>query len=101
MAFSENDQKIPKITYTATQTGCHICQAPNLQSELWEPFEWTLIELGSNMIENLLCLGFYFSLSMVLLCVIFKSVWYLRAAFWVLLHAMFVICSTENNLRSD
>ena len=34
---------------------------------------------------------FYFPLFMVLLHVwaIFKSVWFLRAAFWVLLHAMF------------
>ena len=36
---------------------------------------------------------FYFplfiKLFMVLLCVIFKSEWYLRAAFWVFLHAMF------------
>ena len=32
---------------------------------------------------------FYFSLFMVLWCVIFKSVWYLRASFW-LLHAMFI-----------
>ena len=45
MAFSENDQKLPKITYTASRTGCHICQAPTLQSELSE-------------IENLLCLDF-------------------------------------------
>ena len=35
---------------------------------------------------------FYFPLFMVLLRVwaIFKSVWFLRAAFWVLLHAMFI-----------
>ena len=32
---------------------------------------------------------FYFSLFTFLLCVIFKSEWYLRASFWVLLHAMF------------
>ena len=57
-------------------------------------FEWTLTKLRFNMIENLLhCMfSFYFPLFMVLLlvCVIFKSVWYLRAAFWVLLHAMFI-----------
>ena len=37
---------------------------------------------------------FYFplfiKLCMILLCVIFKSEWYLRAAFWVFLHAMFM-----------
>ena len=37
---------------------------------------------------------FYFPLFiklwMILLCVIFKSEWYLRAAFWVFLHAMFM-----------
>ena len=37
--------------------------------------------------EFIMC-RFYFPLFMVLLCVIFKSVWYLRAAFWVPLHAM-------------
>ena len=42
------------------------------------------------MIENLLCLGFISAWFMVLLCVISKSVWYLRASFWVLLHAMFM-----------
>ena len=40
------------------------------------------------MMENLLCLGLNFSLFMVLLCVIFKSVLYSRAYFLVLLHAM-------------
>ena len=38
---------------------------------------------------------FYFplfiQLCMILLCVIFKSECYLRAAFWVFLHAMFMI----------
>ena len=52
--------------------------------------KWTL-ELRFNMIENFLMFRFYFSLFMVLLrWVIFKSVWYLRASFWVLLHAMFL-----------
>ena len=48
-------KKVPKIT---SRTGSHFCQVPNLQSELSEPFELTLIESGFNMIENLLCLGF-------------------------------------------
>ena len=39
-------------------TGSHFCQAPNLQSELSEPFEWILTELNFNMIEILWCLGF-------------------------------------------
>ena len=39
--------------------------------------------------EFIMC-RFYFPIFMVLLCVIFKSVWYVRAAFWVLLHAMFM-----------
>ena len=51
-------KKIPKITHSASRTGSHICQAPNLQFKLSEPFEWTLIELSFNTIENLLCLGF-------------------------------------------
>ena len=42
----------------ASRTGSHFCQAPNLQSELSEPFEWILTELSFNMIEILLCLGF-------------------------------------------
>ena len=45
------------------------------------------------MTENLLCLGFIslYSLNCVwFCCVIFKSEWYLRAAFWVFLHAMFM-----------
>ena len=33
---------------------------------------------------------FYFSLFMVLLYVIFNSIWYSRTSFWVLLHAMFI-----------
>ena len=56
--YSENDQKIPKITHTASRMGSHICQAPNLLFKLSEPFEWTLIELSFNTIENVLCLGF-------------------------------------------
>ena len=32
----------------------------------------------------------FIKVCMVLLCVIFKSEWYLRAAFWVFLHAMFM-----------
>ena len=52
-------KKIPNSPIcTASRTSSHFCQAPNFQSELSEPFEWTLIELGFNMIENLLCLGF-------------------------------------------
>ena len=42
------------------------------------------------MVKNLLSLGFIsLYLIMVLSCVIFKSVFCLRAAFWVLMHAMF------------
>ena len=38
-------------------------------------FEWTLIELRSNIIKNLLCLFF---IEWFYRCVIFKSVWYPR-----------------------
>ena len=69
MKFSENDKKIPKITYMASRMGSHFCQAPNLQSELSEPFDRLLTELSFNMIEILLCLGFI--PFMVLLCDIY------------------------------
>ena len=36
----------------------HFGQAPNLQSELSEPFELTFVELSFNIMENLLCSGF-------------------------------------------
>ena len=62
---------------------------PNLQFKLSEPFEWTWIELNFNTKENLLCLGFISLYLCFFLCFIFKSLWYLRAAFWVMLHAMF------------
>ena len=47
LSGSENDQKILKSpVYTASRKGSDFYQAPNLQPELSEPFEWTLIELG-------------------------------------------------------
>ena len=76
-------QKFPKSPiYTASRTGSHFCQAPNFESELSEPFELTLIELGFNMIEKLLCLGFI-SLYYLWFCCVFslKAFVYLRAAF--------------------
>ena len=48
-------------------------------------FEWTLIKLRSNIIKNSLCLFFY--LMVLSLCNLQKRL--IRAAFWVLLQAMF------------
>ena len=39
--------------------------------------------------RELIMFRLYFTLFMVLLCVIYKSVWHLRTAFWILLAAMF------------
>ena len=56
-----------------------VTEAPNLQPELLEPFELTLIELGFNMIENLLCLqGVGFISPYVWFCYVLS---YLCAAF--------------------
>jgi len=95
-------KKFPKSPiYTASRTVSHFCQAPNLQSELSEPFELTLIELGFNMIENLLCLG------LISLYLWFCYVLSLKALVIYARHFQFscmrcfVICSTENNRRSD
>ena len=55
-----------------------IC-SPSCRSRLYE-------HLSFNMIENLLCFSFYFPLFMILLCDIL-----IRAAFWVLLCAFFLV----------
>ena len=47
VGFSWTVKKISKITYTASRFSL-------LQCELWRVFEWTLIELSSNIINNLL-----------------------------------------------
>ena len=49
-------------------------------------FEWTLIELRFNIIKNLLCL-FFFN-CFITMCKLKKRL--IRAAFWVLLQAMFM-----------
>ena len=60
--------------------GSHFCGA-----SCGQVFEWTLIELRSNIIKKLLCL---FSFLMVLsMCNLQKRL--IRAAFWVLLQAIF------------
>ena len=41
-AFSENDKKIPKITFSASRKGSHFGQ---ICSASCQEFEWTLIEL--------------------------------------------------------
>ena len=41
-AFSENDKKIPKITFLASRKGSHFGQ---IYSASCQVFEWTLIEL--------------------------------------------------------
>ena len=58
--------------------GSHFCSG--------RVFEWTLIELRSNIIRNLLCLFFY--LMVLSMCNLQKRL--IRAAFWVLLQAMFM-----------
>ena len=72
-------KKIPKINFSASRTGSHFWQ--NQICTLQHDREFVMFR-------------FYFplfiKLFMVLLCVIFKSEWYLRAAFWVFLHAMFM-----------
>ena len=62
----ETVQKISKITYMASQFS--LLTSAKLQ--------WTLIELRFNIIENLLCLFFYFRVFQR--CVILKCVWYAR-----------------------
>ena len=68
-------------------------------------YEWTLIELPFTLQHDRefvvfrLYLPLFMKLFMVL-CVIFKSERYLRAAFWVLLYTR-CLCTTENNRRSD
>ena len=58
--------------------GSHFWQAPN--------FQWTLKELRFNIIKNLLCLFFLFN-GFITMCNLKKRL--IRAAFWVLLQAMF------------
>ena len=58
-------------------------------------FEWTLIELRSDIIKNLLCL---FSYLMVLsMCNLQKRL--IRAAFWVLLQAIFTDCDWKQTAQ--
>ena len=59
--------------------GSHFWQAPN--------FQWTLKELRFNIIKNLLCLFFLFN-GFITMCNLKKRL--IRAAFWVLLQAMFM-----------
>ena len=59
--------------------GSHFWQAPN--------FQWTLKELRFNIIKNLLCLFFLFN-GFITMCNLKKRL--IRAAFWVLLQAMFI-----------
>ena len=59
--------------------GSHFWQAPN--------FQWTLKELRFNIIKNLLCLFFLFN-GFIRMCNLKKRL--IRAAFWVLLQAMFM-----------
>ena len=71
-------KKIPKSRIRPA--GSHFCGA-----SCGQVFEWTLIELRSNIIKKLLCL---FSYLMVLsMCNRQKRL--IRAAFWVLLQAIF------------
>ena len=59
--------------------GSHFWQAPN--------FKWTLKELRFKIIKNLLCLFFLFN-GFITMCNFKKRL--IRAAFWVLLQAMFM-----------
>ena len=59
--------------------GSHFWQAPN--------FQWTLKELRFNIIKNLLCLFFLLN-GFITMCNLKKRL--IRAAFWVLLQAMFM-----------
>ena len=59
--------------------GCHFWRAPN--------FQWTLKELRFNIIKNLLCLFFLLN-GFITMCNLKKRL--IRAAFWVLLQAMFM-----------
>ena len=59
--------------------GSHFWQAPN--------FQWTLNELRFNIIKNLLCLFFLLN-GFITMCNLKKRL--IRAAFWVLLQAMFM-----------
>ena len=72
-------KKIPKINFSASLTGSHF----------WQNQICTLQHDGEFVMFR-----FYFplfiKLFMVLLRAIFKSEWYLRAEFWVLLHVMFM-----------
>ena len=73
--FSETVKNISKITYTASRIS------------LWQaPKEWTITELRLNIIKNLLCLFFIYWLYNWM-CNLQKRL--MRAAFWVLLQAMF------------
>ena len=89
MAFSENDKKIPKLTYTASRTCSHFWQKPNFQSRL-SCKEMNINRVTLQRDREFIMFRFHFSLFMVLLCVIFKSIWYLRKSLWVLLHVMFM-----------
>ena len=59
--------------------GCHFWQAPN--------FQWTLKKLRFNIIKNLLCLFFLLN-GFITMCNLKKRL--IRAAFWVLLQALFM-----------
>ena len=66
----------------------HFWQAPN--------FQWTLKELRSKMIKNLLCLFFY--LMVLQRCVILKSIWYARHFEYSCKRCLW---TTENKRQSD
>ena len=87
-------KQFPKIIYTASPGRVLTFDKHQICSASWHMFEWILIGLCFSMKDNSLCLGFNSFLlsmvSMVLLCVIFKNVWYLHVAFWVLMHGMFM-----------
>ena len=67
--------------------GSHVWRAPNLQC--------TLIELRFNIIWNLLC--FFLCNGFITMCNLKKRL--IRAAFWVLLQAMFVNEENKRHVR--
>ena len=63
----------------------HFWQAPNLQCELFRVFEWTLVTLQHN--KELIMFIFLFN-AFITMCNLKKRL--IRAAFWVLLQAVFI-----------